>query len=303
MTEAHPGFRAAFAIALITALAAGALLYQTNIRANRPPTFSRGGSFSNQKSEAQNLSVPTPTPTPVSSGSAVSSAILQAPANKQHVATDDPFPPLGHYVYNVDGTESAAPFGSRTYPAQMTMTVDRPASAKLKANELVFDLDFSDQHKEREIVQYSSTGVAFTYEAGDISFGPGFSQSDEANYNPPMLQVPLPLKPGAVVGGKSTAIASDGSQTRVEDWTVTILRQEDLTVLGRTFKTWVVEIHRQSEPGGTEDVDRTRTYWYSPEGHIWLKWTENFKGSKRFGPGTFTYQTQFTATLDHVDPL
>jgi hypothetical protein len=303
MTEAQGGFRAAFTIALITALAAGALLYQTNIRATRPPSFSRGGTFSNHQPEAENLTIPTPTPTPMSSGAAVSSAILQAPANKQHVASNAPFPPLGNYVYKVDGTESAAPFGSRTYPPEMTMTVDRPTSAKLKPNEFVFDLDFSDQHKEREIVQYASTGVAFTYEAGSITFGPGFSQSDEANYVPPMLQVPLPLKVGAAVNGKSSAMAADGSTTRVEDWTVTVLRQEDLTVLGRTFKTWVVEIHRQSEPGATENVDRTRTYWYSPEANIWLKWTEDFTGAKRFGPGTFTYQTHFTATLDHVDPL
>ncbi len=303
MTEAHRGLRAAFAIALITAFASGALLYQTNIRANRPPTFSRGGTFDGRQPQAQNLSVPTPSPTPVSSGASISSATLQAPADKQHATSTGRFPPLGHYVYKVDGTESAQPFGSRSYPPEMTMTVDRPTSANLKPDEFVFDLDFSSQHKEREIVQYGASGVAFTYEAGTITFGPGFSQSDEGNYTPPMLQVPFPLKAGTVISGKSTATAADGSTSRVEDWTVGILRQEKLNVLGRNFDTWVVQIHRQSEPGGTEDVNRTRTYWYSPEGHLWLKWTEDFTGKKRFGPGTFSYQTHFIATLDHVEPI
>jgi hypothetical protein len=305
MNEATGGLRAAFSVALVTALVSGGLLYQTDVRAKNPPTFSRGGAFSNQHQlQSQNLSVPTPTATPVSSGSTVSSAVLSAPADQQHtIQATDNYPPLGHYVYKVTGTESAQPFGSRDYPPEMTMTVNRPSSAQLKPDEFVFDLVFSDQHNEREIVEYTKTGVAFTYEAGNITFGPGFSQSDEANYTPPMLQVPLPLKAGNVVTGKSTATAPDGSTSRVEDWSVGVERQENLKVLGRTFKTWVVQIHRQSEPGGNEDVNRTRTYWYSPEGNIWLKWTEDFTGSKKFGPGTFTYKTNFTATLDRVEPL
>jgi len=304
MIEAHGGLRAAFSFALITALASGALLYQTNFRAGRPPSFSRGGSFSGRQLQSQNLNVPTPSPTPLNSSASISSAVLTAPTDKRHTSTAaDRYPPLGHYVYKVNGTESAQPFGSRSYPPEMTTTVDRPNSANLKPNEFVFDLAFSSQHTEREIVQYTSSGVAFTYEAGDITFGPGFSQSDEASYAPPMLQIPLPLKIGKVVTGKSTATAPDGTTSRVEDWSVGVLRQENLKVLNRTFRTWVVQIHRQSEPGGSENVNRTRTYWYSPEGNIWLKWTEDFKGSKKFGPSTFNYMTQYTAILDHVDPL
>src|SRR5581483_61535 len=178
----------------------------------------------------------------------------------------DRFPPLGRYTYKVDGTESAQPFGSRSYPPQMVMNLDHPQSADLKPDEFVFDLVFSDQHKEREIVEYGKTGLAYTYEAGNITFGPGFTQSDEATYDPAMLQIPLPLKAGTVITGKSAAIATDGTTSRTEHWTVGVERQENLMVLGRTFKTWVVTTHRQSEPGGNETVDRTRTYWYSPEG-------------------------------------
>lgn len=304
MTDTHGGLRAAFVISLITALISGGLLFQTNIRASRSPSFSRGGTFANRNLANINLSVPTPTVTPIASGASHSAATLTAPSDPEHtISAPDRFPPLGHYVYKVDGTESAQPFGSRTYPPEMTMTVNRPKDATLKSDEFVFDLVFSSQHQEREIVQYKTSGVEFTYEAGNITFGPGFSQNDQANYTPPMLQIPVPLKAGDTVTGKSTATAPDGSTSRVEDWTVNVLRQENLTVLRRSFKTWVVKIHRLSEPGGSEDVDRTRTYWYSPEGNIWLKWTEDFTGSKKFGPGTFSYTTHFTATLDRVEPL
>jgi len=305
MTEAHGGFKAAFTIALATAIISGGLLYQTNIRAAQNPNFSRGGTFINRNLANPDLSVPTPTPTPLSSGSTISSAVLSAPSDQSQrtISTTDRFPPVGHYIYKVDGTESAQPFGSRTYPPEMTMTVSRPTDAQLKPDEFVFDLVFSQQHNEREIVEYQNSGVAFTYEAGNITFGPGFSQNDQATYQPPMLQIPLPLKAGDVVIGKSTAVAPDGTTSRVEDWSVSVLRQENLVVLGRSFKTWVVKIHRQSEPGSTENVNRTRTYWYSPEGNIWLKWIEDFTGSKSFGPGTFTYKTHFTATLDRVEPL
>ena len=183
------------------------------------------------------------------------------------------------------------------------MTVSRPSDANLESDEFVFDLVFSSDHKEREIVEYVKSGVQYTYEAGTITFGPGISQSDEGTYTPPMLQVPLPLKAGKIITGKSTATAPDGSTSRVEDWTVGVIRQEKLHVLGRDFDTWVVQIHRQSEPGSKESVDRTRQYWYSPEANLWLKWTEDLTGSKKFGPGTFNYTSHYTATLDRVEPL
>jgi hypothetical protein len=67
--------------------------------------------------------------------------------------------------------------------------------------------------------------------------------------------------------------------------------------------TWVVRIDRQSRPGTSEQDTRSRTYWFDPGRRIWVKWTEDLKGSQDVGPGAFSYQTQYTATLEKIDPL
>src|SRR2546422_5933193 len=120
-------------------------------------------------------------------------------------------PALGKYTYTVDGEESATGFGGRRFPSQMTTVVH--GAEGLKADELVFDLTYSDQHKEREIVAYRDDGLAFTFEGGQVSFGPG-TQTSQADYDPPMVQIPWPLEPGASRAGTSKAKQSDGSVAR-----------------------------------------------------------------------------------------
>jgi hypothetical protein len=307
------GLRRAGILAVIIALASTALLYQNNVRAKRPPSFTRGGPFPSREPILNHIILNTsPTPVP-GQGTLHSSAVLTAPNTRDFTTPIAPgafeFADEGVYVYHVDGWEQATAFGRRDYPPEMEMTVHRPSTQTsgepaLKPNELDFDLDFSTEHEEREIVAYTAKGLAFTFEAGTVTFGPGFTRTSQATYAPPMTQIPVPLKAGATVTGTSDATdPSTGKVTRTEDWTVKVLRQEAIEIMGKPVVTWVVQIDRQSRPGGSESDTRSRTYWFDPQLRIWVKWTEMLDGSQQIGPGAFSYQTQYTATLERIQPL
>ena len=305
--------RRAIALAVATIVIAGGLLYQTNVRAKRPPAFTRGGTFAQGNKQpvlGDDLSIQTATPV-VAPLRLHSSAVLTAPAQPGALPPGGTgaleFPILGRYVYNVDGYEEVTAFGRRNYAPEMTMTVHRSddTDKPLKEDQLVFDLYFSNEHEEREIVEYKSGSIVFTYESGKITFGPGFSRKSEADYTPPMLQIPVPLRAGEERTGfsKATDPGNNNAETRTEDWTVKVLRQEAITIMDQTVNTWVVQIDRKSRPGGSESVTRSRTYWFDPERSLWVKWHEKLTGSQDFGPGSFTYNTDFTATLARVEPL
>ena len=305
------GLRRAGFAAVIIVLASSALLYQNNIRAARPPDFTRGGPFASREPVLNAITLEgSPSPQP-GLGTLHSSATLTAPSHRDFFRPVAPgaftFPELGTYVYDVKGSERATAFGTRDYPPEMQMTVHRPETQSsseptLKPDELDFDLNFSSNHEEREIVAYRATGIMFTYEAGSITFGPGFTQSSQATYDPPMTQILVPLKAGAKVSGTSEARdPTSGTVTRTEDWTVEVLRQEAIKVLGKATVTWVVKIDRQSRPGTSEQDTRSRTYWFDPARRIWVKWSEIFDGSQDVGPGAFDYHTEFTATLKRID--
>jgi hypothetical protein len=307
------GMRRAGIAAVVILLASSALLYQNNVRAGRPPSFTRGGPFAGTGQGLPAITLQgSPTAEP-SIGTFHSSAVLTAPEHRDFTRPVAPgafeFPDQGDYVYDVQGWEQAAPFGRRDYPSEMQMSVHRSqtqtgSEPALKPDEMDFDLNFSSQHQEREIVAYRATGIYFTYEAGNVTFGPGFTRTSEATYSPAMLQIGVPLRVGAKASGTSVATdPSNATVTRTEDWTVQVLRQEALKVLGKTEVTWVVKIDRQSRPGTSEQDTRSRTYWFDPDHRIWVKWTENLNGSQDEGPATFSYQTQYTATLARIDPL
>jgi hypothetical protein len=189
----------------------------------------------------------------------------------------------------------------------MTTTVHRtqptePNVPRLKEDEVIFDLYFSNDHEEREIVAYRPDGILFTYEAGSVTFGP-VTRTSEAIYDPPMLQILVPLLDGARQNGTSRAINDQGDVVRTEDWAVEVIGREVIDVIGEPVDAWVVRINRQSRPGDSEQVTRTRTYWFDAERSLWVKWDEKLDGSQEFGPGDFTYHTEFTATLSRVEPL
>ena len=302
--------RTAAVVALTTAVTAGLMLFQTNLRSEDPSDVGGDGTLRGTNGA---IAVPSPgaSATPVPTARPRSAATLTAPDDLSDGA-DGPggpsgFPTFATYVYSVEGSETVTAFGSRDYPPEMEMTVRRPDSsdasfAPLEENELVFDLVYSEEHTEREIVAYRRNGISFTAESDSITFGPSTSQTD-ASYDPVMLQIPAPLKKGAKREGSSRAISPSGEELREEDWTVTVEGAEEIDVLGEKVATWVVLVERQSQPGATQPMRRARKYWFDPERSIWVKWQETMSRPQDFGPGNFTYSTNFTATLDRIEPL
>jgi hypothetical protein len=206
---------------------------------------------------------------------------------------------LGTYTYALKGSESATGFGSRQYPAEMTITAHPgPGVAKDQA---VLDLFFSSQHQERDILAYRGDSVAFTFEGGSITFGPG-TQTSEADYVPAMTQVPLPLRAGDTRTGTTQAKAKNGSVSRTEDWTVRVVGQETLTIGGKATPTWVVTTERKTRPGSADQATRSRTYWYDPGRRIWVKWKERMHGERKAVGFTLTYDTAYEAVLTRFGP-
>lgn len=267
---------------------------------HRAPTFSRGGTFASQApAELQPEASPegaSPSPTataPRPTGAPIAIRPPLTPRPQPGVDDAASVPAVGTYVYAVQGTEEATGFGSRSFPPEMTMVAKHDAGADRR---FVFDLTYSSEHEERQIVSYAADGVALTFEAGSVTFG--VTQTSEANYDPPMLQVPLPLSEGERRSGTTTARAPGSAEvSRVVDWTVSVGARETIDVLGAPTHVWVVKIERTSRPGTPEQEKRSRTYWYDPSRSLWVKWHETLEASKAFGPGRFTYRDQYTATL------
>jgi hypothetical protein len=198
----------------------------------------------------------------------------------------------------VDGTETVTLVGTRRLPDRMTTTVH--TAPDLAPDQLVFDLRYSDEHEEREIVGFRGDGVYFDYEAGSVSFGPR-TETSEADYDPPMLQVPRPQAAGASRSGSSQAKRADGSVVRTEEWKVTVLGQETLSIAGAAVSTWKVDVDRRFS-GPSESGTRKRTYWFDPGRSMWVKFTEVFHGERRTGGFTATYDSNITATLEAFSP-
>jgi hypothetical protein len=234
---------------------------------------------------------------------AYGSPILGTSADRPAVAAPAPAgparPALGNYTYAVDGEEGATGFGSRRFPEQMTTVVH--GGPGLAPDEVVFDITYSQEHVEREIVAYRGDGVYFTFEGGQVSFGPA-TQTSEAEYDPPMLQIPWPLQPGATRTGTSKAKRGDGSVVRTENWTATVVGVEPVMAAGGSVEAWKVEVDRKSQPGSAEQLVRHRTYWYDPGRGIWVQFAETVHGERKTGPTTFTYDSRLTATLTGFTP-
>jgi hypothetical protein len=283
--------------------------FQLGVRAQRAPSFRRGGSFAAARADlpadrplpyapaapsttASTAPLPAPSIAGAPSTSAAAAPTTTVPGAASPVAAAAAtavVPAPGTYTYAVDGSESATGFGTRTLPETMTMTVN--ADPDGDAATRVLDLRFSAQHEEREIATFGPDGVAFVFEAGSVTFGP-YTRTSEADYDPPMLQVPGSLAPGVVVQGTTDA------SSRVEDWTVTVEGTERVGA----YDTWVVRIDRQSQPGSSEEVQRTRRYWFAPALGIWVKWTEELHASQTMAGATFGYACEYTAILESVAP-
>lgn len=235
---------------------------------------------------------PGPAPAPTSPSSPSSPSTPTGPAGVGK-------PALGTYTFTVDGTEQAPFVGARRYPDKMTTVVH--AGGGVGPDQLVFDITYSDKHVEREIVGFRNDGVYFDFEGGSITFGPR-TETSQADYDPPILQVPLPLQPGLSRTGVTQAKGADGSMSRTEDWKTSVLGQEAVTIGGATVNAWKVEVQRKFRPGSADQGFRNRTYWFDPARRMWVKYTEVFHGERRTAGFSFTYDSNLTAVLASFTP-
>ena len=227
----------------------------------------------------------------------VTSPANPAPPPSQPTGRDKPA--VGTYTWTVDGTEGASFVGNRKFPDKMTMVVH--AGSGVQPDQLVFDLTYSDKHAEREIVGFRNDGVYFDFEGGSVTFGPR-TETSQADYEPPILQIPVPLQPGLSRTGVTKAKGADGNISRTEDWKTTVVGQEAVTVGGATVNAWKVEIQRKFRPGTPDQGYRNKTMWFDPARHIWVKFVEVFHGERHIGFGSFTYDSNVTAVLASFTP-
>ena len=205
----------------------------------------------------------------------------------------------GTYIYAMNGSEGATGFGDRPFPSRMTISVH--GGAPDPQTEDVYDVNFSSSHSEREIVQWGADGVSWTFEAGSVQFPLFPAQKNQGFYSPPMLQIPAQLTPGLVATGSSDA-RLNGSLERVEDWTISVVGTQTLAFAGQALPTVMVHVHRQTRPGASQDTTRDTTFWYSPTYHTWVRFQESLTGSQMVLGLTFSYHSNFTATLVGYSP-
>ncbi len=208
-------------------------------------------------------------------------------------------PAVGTYTWSVDGTEGASFVGTRRFPDKMTMVVH--AGAGVQPDQLVFDLTYSDKHAERQIVGFRGDGIYFDFEGGSVTFGPR-TETSQADYEPPILQIPFPLQPGLSRTGVTKATGANGSVSRTEDWKATVIGQEAVSVGGATVNAWKVQVDRKFRPGTPDQGFRNRTMWFDPARNLWVKFTEVFHGERHQAGFSFTYDSNVTAVLASYTP-
>jgi hypothetical protein len=279
-TSETTGTTAAPAIAVPSATASSSTTATTARAASSTTVTTRPAAATTTTRAA---SGPGPAPTPPSPSNAASPA--PTPIGK---------PAVGTYTFTVDGTEQAPFVGSRRYPDKMTTVVH--AGSGVEPDQLIFDITYSDKHAEREIVGFRNDGVYFDFEGGSVTFGPR-TETSQADYEPPILQIPFPLQPGLSRTGVTQAKGADGKVSRTEDWKTTVLGQEAVTIGGATVNAWKMDVKRTIRPGSPDQGFRNRTYWFDPARHIWVKYTEVFHGERHTAGFSFTYDSNLTAVL------
>jgi hypothetical protein len=196
-------------------------------------------------------------------------------------------PAVGAYAYAIDGSESTTGFGSRKLPATMKLTTRRANG--LAANEVVFDLNFSPNHHESEVVVFRADAVAVRRQATDVSFGPVKWTSDY-QYRPVVARAALPFVSGAVRSGESDVRDGGGTVVRIEDWKVT------------DAAGWEVSFERTSRAGAAESLRETWRAWFDPSRRIWVKWETHRHIERRANGLPVAYDLDYVATFTGFTP-
>jgi hypothetical protein len=271
-----------------TAPAASSSTTATTARKAGTTTSSAGATRATPTTRAG--SGPAPTPTATSPAKPVPQPTQPARPGK---------PAAGTYTWTVDGTEAASFVGSRRFPEKMTMVVH--GGAGVEADQLVFDLTYSDKHAERQIVGFRNDGIYFDFEGGSVTFGPR-TETSQADYEPPILEIPYPLQAGLSRTGVTQARGANGSVSRTEDWKATVIGQEAVAVGGTTVNAWKVQVDRKFRPGTPDQGYRNRTMWFDPARNLWVKFTEVFHGERHQAGFSFSYDSNATAVLASYTP-
>ena len=199
-------------------------------------------------------------------------------------------PATGTYQLQVDGQEHVkfGPFSacSNTFPTSSTLVV-KPASGEPAGS---YDFDHrvypnsSGRHDERHIYRYTKAGVFLSYEQATVTCG-GIKQSSAVSYQPSQQRVRLPLSAG------ETWHTDGGDGGRTEKATFQVVGQQNVTVAGHSYFTWVIDGHVSMS--GDESGTRDQRWWWSPDLAVPLKWHESLSG-KRSGA---TYSEDVTVTV------
>ena len=251
-------------------------------------TTSTAGSRSTPTTRAG--SGPAPTPTPTSPAKPVPQPTQPATPGK---------PAAGTYTWKVDGTEAASFVGSRRFPEKMTMVVH--GGAGVEADQLVFDLTYSDKHAERQIVGFRNDGIYFDFEGGSVTFGPR-TETSQADYEPPILEIPYPLQAGLSRTGVTQA--RGGQRQREPDRGLEGHRDRPGGRRGRRHHRQRLEGagRPQVPPGHARQGYRNRTMWFDPARNLWVKFTEVFHGERHQAGFSFSYDSNATAVLASYTP-
>jgi len=206
------------------------------------------------------------------------------------VSSGPVYPATGTYQLQVDGQEHVkfGPFSacSNTFPNSSTLVI-QPASGE-PAGSYDFDHRFypnkANKHDERHIYRYTNSGVVLSFEQATVTCG-GVKQSSAVNFQPAQLRVQQPLQAGA------SWHTDGGDGARTERGAFQVVGQENVTVAGHTYLTWVIDTHVSMS--GDETGTRDQRWWWSPDLAVPLKWHESLSG-KRSGA---TYSEDVTVSV------
>jgi hypothetical protein len=190
----------------------------------------------------------------------------------------------------VSGSEHVrfGPFSActNTFPTRSELAV-QPASGE-PSGSYDFDLRFypnsPNRHDERHIYRYTSAGAFLSFEQATVTCS-GVKQSSSVSYRPAQQRAPQPLGVG------TTWRDHGGDNARTETGSGKVVGTENLTVGGRTYRTYVIDTHLQMS--GSETGTRDQRWWYSPDLGMPLKWHEVLSG-KRSGA---SYSEDVTVTV------
>jgi hypothetical protein len=304
--------RAIGALVVALLLGNGVAWYQLEVKAGRPPAFSRGGSFASGAAAAAELPSTSTTTTSAPPGD-VTTAVpapvvttpttaIPAPANSyapSHVtavsagapARAGVVPALGTYTWKVVGSEGATGFGKRTLPETATIVAHAG-----EQGQVVLDTTYSEDHQERLIVGDQGGSLVATYEGGQVRFGP-MTQTNSGTYQPGMAYVPADLRAGAVTRGTTKVLDDKGAVQRTESWTLTVVQRTTIPVIGVPTQVWELVLERQTAAGSGQQVHRVRREWFDPNRHSVVRYRDTMHGQQRYGGVTFTFDSDLTADL------